>query len=400
MSIVGKFNNLEYIMTELSEIPISSFVRFPKRKKWHVNKKIIKICNELGYPVIFRSDDDEDGLGKSFAGYNDSKVVESEEEIEEALNIVRYGTNKTPDEVEIMQKYAESRGMKLNLGWKDFGIQKYNKSTLNVILTQHPHIEDSFLIDIKYDWHRGTSENLGGIASLDTVKDFVRDIIGDGTGETHLHTDPKKLEEELIIAIEHHKKIKSLPEYKNDGIAYQEELTIFPYTVSQWRPCRQIEIADFNVYDVAPKPNRKNIFEIPLVFGIAPKEGIELLHFPVPKRISQIYKEYHSGKDPYASFFENNEFLLETGVSVVYSLGTLGKEGLYNHLESRKRLPDVTLFFNDEGKGIQSHNEFRVLERGTLVGFTLEFPHLEFNGDKAHYWSDGRKGIIKFEKIT
>ncbi|MBI5389116.1 hypothetical protein HZB01_01920 [Candidatus Woesearchaeota archaeon] len=202
-------------------------------------------------------------------------------------------------------------------------------------------------------------------------------------------------------AIVDYRKIKALHKF-SDEVAYQMETTMLPYSIVQWRPFRRKEYADFAVDDVEKVGGRP--YNVSLVFGITRKEGVYLMHYP-HLGICDDFTAAHHGNDLRE---ETEELLNRIGEesipeNVAVSLGGVGSFAKY--IDRRNPLPRVILlnqglnYLHSRFSPWQTHDSFRLMERtDVLIGVTPDAPFKHLSGKGVRYWSDGRKGLLVFDK--
>lgn len=396
MNASGKGNTLEYIASQLPHIPIPPFERV-SRESWFASIRARRIARRIGYPLIIRSDGPEGRLGASFAGLFHSEVVRTPEEIEIAFEKVR-----NHFDYETVEKYCRDRSLQMPLGSIDAIIQKYSDSLIRASITRHPHQENEFYLDLEWN--------------LQSVRPFRAGFVLDGQDfrkevQAYMRTkgrqpaslqkfDINDLSAQVDVALHHFQEIESLPEFERN-VAHQMESGLMPYSVYQWRPFRKKEHADFRIDDVS--------FDGPydethVVFGVTPKRGIELVHFPVDGPRGFV-KLQHSG------FSNKEDVILEKQLAIARLYESLqGKTPIHTIAVSSHEigyyatefdymslfLPRLLIFNGPDNYGWQVHSTFRLLERATLVALADNAPYLSIKGNRMHYWSDGIKGRIQF----
>jgi hypothetical protein len=395
----GKFDNLEYISHHFKDIPIPKSIKFEmnKWKFWETElTQLNKIAKSLGYPLAIRSNYfGEDGLGNSFAGLFHTAIVQFISDLEIAFDNVR--TNYSELEINTIDAYCKSRNLPLPTFPIDVFLQKYVDSKAKAIITEHPNIADTYMVDLEWALCEYKPEHKGSIITGKDISKNISEIFNDEDKYERMHQfkdyfTKKLLEDELTLVINHIKKIKSLKRYQ--GIAHQAEITLIPYSFLQWRPFRKEEYADFNINEVAPGPNNETIFDIPMVLGITTKKGIQALHNAL-----QIKKGIYSNMESLVMCSDNMQ---HNGMDYAISVGPLKASLMYkghiinsaNIFSLNKSIP--TIIFTGFEESFVSHNEFKLLERGSLIAYTPLSPFREWNSGIINYWSDGKIGRVQF----
>ncbi len=373
-----------------------------------------KLADRLGYPVIVRSDGPEDRMGASFAGLFLSKVAHNEQEFFEVVHLVRSGndpylgilddplafTRVRYDRNRDIMQYVNSRGVPVPKVPIDVIIQKYSPAKMRAILTRHPHMDNAIHVDLEWHIHHTGNERIGAVVVNGNIRELMNEY-HDLCNNPENPRSPKEKEcydlqqiaEQLRLALKHYAEIECLPEFKNRGIAHQEEALLLPYSVVQWRPFRKIEAAEFKLENVVPRKS-KHGYDASLVFGITPKEGIAIYHMPCdgpPTKIAP--KICEMGVDMLMDKFRE---AFEAGVPTALSFWNIG---IYGSVLDRKlvQTPKLAIFNGDRKYyAWQAHETFRFLERGSLVALANGAPYEKMFGKNMRYWSDGINGRIQF----
>lgn len=395
MGLTGKGNTLEYIASSLKDLPIPPFERFSREIIWFAASRAKKAAKRVGYPLIVRSDGNEDGLGASFAGLYNSVEVNSPGDFEAAAQRVRgYYDAKQ------IKQYALSRGVSVPQGPIDILLQQHSGSKMRAILTRHPHMKDGLFVDLEWDEE---TENLlgmkqkipiraGHLVKGDDLEEIIKGYQLFLKGESSKF-EIEELKFQLLRAISDFSRIENLPDLNGENIAYQAEIGLFPYAVFQFRPFRKKEYVDFKLDDLSKK-DAKHFFTADIAFGIVPKEGISLYHIPCEGPPSTISK-----KIPERGVNQLLDICKEL-INIDHPLAlSFFDAGIYAPLLDAKsqKAPRLTIFnVPTRYYAWQAHNTFRFLERGSLVALAESSPYINKFGKNMRYWSDGIKGRIQF----
>lgn len=400
MKILGKSNFLTFISNKFSYIPIPEFEKMPKYHFFPVFAAK-KLAKKLGYPVIIRSDGPEDRLGLSYAGLFDSIVVNSLDDWELTVNPflerkknskllkVQRGYNKKQ-----IKEYCKIREVKQFNGNIDIIIQKYIKTDVSLTITSHPHQRNKYFIDINKNKNiHSPTEYAGFIVSCDRSKLIINNQLA-----SFLKTCPSGLTNELQMAVTYFQEIEK--ELDID-ISYQAEFILNPLFLVQFRPFRKKNFADFKI-EKLNIPSDDNTIRIPIVFGITTEEGLSLKHYSdfssYFELINKCIKNIHDIEEPKHFIKQSVEklYINYDPQKIIASLPEL--KYFQIELENKRVLPMVSIFnINRDYYAWQNHDCFRLLERGSIVGLSLNSPFKSFHHANAKFWSDGEEGIIRFK---
>lgn len=408
----GKSQTLKYIKESLPHIPIPDFVPVPVDIKWGLVRDFLgvkkrKLAKELGFPLIVRSNaKQEDGLGHSYAGVFNSKIVRDASGLERAVYLCRETYSSEDASV-----YASRRGIKPPQGPIDIMFQRYSDPVLNCVITRHPNRDDLFFVDLETNIHSAFPNRFGFMIhegmSPDVPINVFMNQFPDNKLAFYLFME-ENYQEQLSMALEHYKEVERLEGFSAD-IVYQMECALFPYTFVQWRSLRKKEKADFRIDDVAPEVDDELILRAPTVFGITPSEGLDVLHFA-----NHSYGMYPRGQGtaPWESevdmIWELGKPIMENGIPVAFSFYEIGRYA--SALDKRSEvLPAVSLFHygltlhDPEQRPVttypwQVHDTFRLLEREATVAFLSQAPMVDHFQKMLRYWSDGIEWRVQILK--
>lgn len=360
-TIVGKSGNLEYISKNLPDIPIQRIERISSSitDTNELEKEAFQKADSIGYPLIVRSDySDEAKVGASFAGIFCSKMVKGKSELLTTIEYVR-----TKDYA--LEQYCESRNLVLPKKPIDIFFQKYVKSPVRLIITEHPNQENSYFVDINW-FSYSFNRKLTGVG-LFVQNNNLEHLMYDKNTDFSLKVwDFDFSLKDLVFknierVLSDIARIKKLPEYINSGLSYQAEVSATDYSFDQWRPFRKKEFADFRIENIHTEYFIENNIPLDRVFGITEKEGM---------------------------LFN----LKEDFIDVNYVL--LDQLGFYQKISPLTLVKDALYL-----KPLLGHSEFRFYERGSLIAMDLcNLSHDIATHDYARYWSDGYSGLLQFIK--
>jgi hypothetical protein len=259
----AKGATLDYIRSNAPDVPIEPFVLVPVREDW---KKYESQIKDLGDSLVRSSSPLEDGQEMSFAGLFWTTDFNGQYSIDQVLESLSD---------EDILRYAELHGVKTPI---EMGLtfQRDSKSSWNWGMLRHPHQENLlFIMGRPVPDRYQISKNF----VFDEKTSRLQDVINFCQSKVYSHRDAKFEDMPVGIeeAIEHYRRIESLPAFQN-GFSYHMEFGTDPVTVYQFRPFRKKQQASWNIdfSELEKLEDDYNISKFGISFGITNPKGLDL----------------------------------------------------------------------------------------------------------------------------
>lgn len=250
--------------------------------------------------------------------------------------------------------------------------QRNSTASWNWSMLRHPHQENIIFISGRpvcdpYSY----SENF----ILDEITGKLKDVFYYSINEDREAEFPS----DIKYALEFYKKIESMSEFQN-GFTYQMEFGTNPLSIYQFRPFRKIEKPSWKL----EIDNFGFSHEYPIVFGITPKEGLELIIARVlsEKDLSPIRDSLDKSVSKINSIYDKERTIISQSNIHFYK----GKD-------IDLIFPNAKAWIAEGAHQFLSHNLFRAMQYYNLVFIGLN-TH-DKTGDKVRVFSDGVNRVIK-----
>lgn len=252
-------------------------------------------------------------------------------------------------------------------------LAEYSKSRIRGTLVGHPHINDKLLAGITAGTWPLTSN---GFYSIDQGNSAYWEDFSKLYNEKYA---PSSVPDDLSTLYEWYYQIKSLPGITPE-MTYQLEFGLNPLLLFQLRDFMPVQHADFQIEssirlrDDIPGYN-------PIVFGITPPEGIEVIvynkdeedHKNGHEGVGKPFDDYDSGNE----FPDNNSICLVTSPSFTHYIHFPTRAnifyyagGLLQHEDIRRMRESQVTIVNASGLDFPSGTTIKIISDGIRVNIT------------------------------